>query len=108
MIKRILLAATVALVPLALSGTAQAGDCYYRSSRGYGAPVVVNRGHGHHHHGYRSGYYPGDSVPYGNVYGSPYQSRAYRSSRYGYGVPYYGNRSGIGIRSGGVSLYFGF
>ena len=107
MIKKIIIAAIFAITPLAMSAESSADHC--RSGYGYRtyrAPVVR---HGHHHgHGsYYGTRYPAYGTHYGSNYGSRYNS-GYRYGYGGYGGPYYGRGSSIGINRGGVSLYFGF
>ena len=114
MIKKIICAAVLAIAPLAVSTESSAGDCYYGGYRGHhGVARTVVRHHSYapsHHYGGRdrSGY---GAPIYAAPYGSYYRSRPYSAYRYGYrgyGSPYYGRGTSIGINRGGVSLYFGF
>ena len=108
MIKQFVIAAALAVSPLALSSEASADHCSYRGyhhGHRVAAPVVRYRGYSPYH-GYYGGH-PGYRVPYGAHYGSRY-NRAYRYGYGGFGGPYYGRGTSIGVGRGGVSLYFGF
>ena len=106
MLKKLILAAVLLALPLALTQTASAQNrgCYspYRGPAiGYRAPIHPYGVYG------RSSLYRSYYAPvYGYGYGVPVRSRY---SPYGvYGHPIYGRGSAYGVRRGGVSLRIGF
>ena len=113
MIKKILLVAAFTITPLLLSEEASA-QCASYGYGAYRAPVVRYQSvphyshRGHYASPYHSGY-RGSGFSYGAQYGSPYRyGSRYGGYGYGYGSPYYGRGTSIGIGRGGISLNFGF
>lgn len=110
MIKHFVIAAALAVSPLAMPQNASADHCSYRGYyRGYRpvAPVVRYRPapiYSPYYGGYRG--IPGYRTPYGVGYGSIY-NRGFGYGYGGWGGPYYGRGTSIGIGRGGVFMNFG-
>ena len=105
MFKKMILAAVFVAAPMVLTQESSADDCYrgYRSS--YRVPSVTYRSY--QPYPYRNSVNRVYTAPYRSLYVPSYRAPYYGyGTRYGYGVPYYGN--GIGINRGGISLQFGF
>ncbi|NND97718.1 MAG: hypothetical protein HKN47_10365 [Pirellulaceae bacterium] len=112
MFKKLCLAAALAVAGLLVVGDTQAEAQHCRYGYGHGGGIAVYAAPS-----YRSSYR--HAVPYRPVYGSNYRGgfgynsfygSPYRSYRggYGFGSPYYGRGTSIGIGRGGISIGIGF